>query len=559
MVQHNKQDLPVQEVLSVPLEDRADWLLRQPKPGDIVNTLSAEDFYITALASTEPQQNLALLNLARPDQVDLLLDLELWRAGSLDEDKVRYWLLLISAMSYDQLAQFLRSGNLDILALAFKTKVNVFFAISDQEHFQQQLKKQWQTIDGVYYFDVPDRQLLPAFLRVIQVLKAEHPDAYIPFLMVLFGGVEGDLYLRELHWRDARLSAQGFLPYAEAASVYQGLTAAELTRLPTRGQSANGNRGAGNRLQAAQGLFPAVPKQAKTCYFDTLYAQLEDPSLIEAMGVELMALVNNVALVNSRENITLATLQDAMLQVRGYLSIALERLSPDNSSDAMHVLRNVYVKHLFQRAVGELEPLRKQAFAVKRQPIYAVFPDAAFSAFFPQAARMIGAVSAHPPCFYHPPAAADVPRHFYSLRDIANARDCLQGIGYIARVVQELFAVQPENLLQFHRQTDASMQQTFLTLLCRGMMQCRELLAPFTKQQGERLITALRRNADVYHLLCDKLWQRTVKIWPQTENNQYLRQWLRRSIQDLYSEISGLRETPRDLNQAVSTLVFARP
>ncbi|MBE0618698.1 MAG: hypothetical protein IH608_12355, partial [Proteobacteria bacterium] len=83
-------------VLSVRGEEREDRLLASPNLGALVALMPPEELYFT-LKELDPDHVADVLRHARSEQVEFVLDLELWKRDRLRTERVLPWLQRLQA------------------------------------------------------------------------------------------------------------------------------------------------------------------------------------------------------------------------------------------------------------------------------------------------------------------------------------------------------------------------------------------------------------------------------------------------------------------------------
>lgn len=109
----------LQSILPLRGKERMEAILSSDHPKEIFQSLPVEEAYLTIKEMGE-QDALPLLSLMSNEQIQYLLDLELWRGYEFSPEKVDHWLPFILSCDGEAKKQWLKSIDLDTLLLLLK-------------------------------------------------------------------------------------------------------------------------------------------------------------------------------------------------------------------------------------------------------------------------------------------------------------------------------------------------------------------------------------------------------------------------------------------------------
>lgn len=226
----SQQELPATEIAALPATEaiavlnrlndaqRARTIFALPNPETFVQSLPLADF-IRFLHDADSSHAADLLPLASPEQVQLLLDLELWEEWSIIMEETQKWLEIILAAGNEQAAGLLAQLDPELMLLFLKKTVTVgggLAEIINSEDFQQE----WDhTFDEIFYLKLHDEELGATALKLLELLYTEDHPLYRALML----GVESEILseLEELAWqfRCGRLADAGLPETTTATSL----------------------------------------------------------------------------------------------------------------------------------------------------------------------------------------------------------------------------------------------------------------------------------------------------------------------------------------------------
>jgi Family of unknown function (DUF6178) len=322
-----------QEIAKLPPEKVLDRILEDPQPAALVHSFPEEDLYFL-IHAIGPEDSLPLLKLASNKQWEYMMDLDSWARDRIDLTALTRWLnLLLQADSRRFIAWCLKE-KLDIVEFYFSKNIDIRIREHDQD--PSEFGDDYFTQDDVIYVRILD---LPpeadataitdehrrAFLgQLIDRLAAHDHTAYYNVLFestaVIGAEIEEDAYRR----RNIRLAEKGFLPFDEAVGVYQALTPQDLQKrrpkyLPPKREEWSG---------LPVPLTPIELLRADTPFTRALQ-HIDADAVLQQLQAEFAGLCNQLIVADQRIIRDKDALRDVVTKAGGYVSSALQCLSPD--------------------------------------------------------------------------------------------------------------------------------------------------------------------------------------------------------------------------------------
>ncbi|MHB8091689.1 MAG: DUF6178 family protein [Syntrophales bacterium] len=342
------------DLLSLPGDKLLQRILDSDNPGELVQSLPAEDlFWIIKRIGAE--DCLALLEVASEEQWQYLVDLDVWRKDLLSPEKALAWLKILAEANPEQLSAWLFGEEQTFLSLLLFRMAEVIIKDEDDN---TDLPNTWFTLDGRFYikaFHEEDQETIEELLSLLG--KNDHEEYQeLLFGLAALSPTEAEEELYRL--RNNRIAEHGFLPFAEAIAVYAPLavSALDAETLPL----------APGKLfdQSENELIPTLPllQVAKESLLSLSFSRISDPLLFDRISLEFADLSNRIiAAGNFPELSDPDVLAASCKQAAGYLNIVLERLCGKDSAAAENLLRKHSLLTLFRTGYGFAVSLQREA------------------------------------------------------------------------------------------------------------------------------------------------------------------------------------------------------
>ncbi|MHB8829736.1 MAG: DUF6178 family protein, partial [Syntrophales bacterium] len=342
------------DLLSLPGDKLLQRILDGENPGELVRNLPAEDlFWIIKRIGAE--ESLALLEVASEEQWQYLVDLDVWRKDLLSPEKALAWLKLLAEANPERLAVWLFEEEQTFLALLLFRMAEV---IIKGEEDNTDLPNTWFTLDGRFYikaFHEEDQETIEELLSILG--KNDHEEYQeLLFSLAALSPTEAEEELYRL--RNNRIAEHGFLPFAEAISVYAPLAVSALeTETPPLPP--------GKLVYNDENeLLPTLPllQIERESLLALSFSRISDPLLFDRISLEFADLANRIiAAGNFPELSDPDILAASCKQAAGYLNIILERLCGKDSATAEKILRSHSLLTLFRTGYGIAVNLQREA------------------------------------------------------------------------------------------------------------------------------------------------------------------------------------------------------
>lgn len=192
-------------------------ILDDPRTELFVHSLPLLDFY--RIISSIGADN-ALVQLATPEQVQFVLDLELWEEWSISLEETQKWLETILETGDKHAVRLLAQLDLELLLIYLKKNMSVGGGLGDIINSEDYQGEWDHTFDEIFYLHLFDEESSELILRMLELLYNEDHPLYRSLLL----GVENELVseLEEVarQFRDGRLADEGLPATVSAATIF---------------------------------------------------------------------------------------------------------------------------------------------------------------------------------------------------------------------------------------------------------------------------------------------------------------------------------------------------
>jgi hypothetical protein len=424
---------------------RADALLAGPDPERAVRALPGDELYyvIHELGLRDAGDILAL---ARPEQVQAVLDFALWERDQIVPERAGEWLEAIAEAPYETIGAWVAGLDVELFALLLRQTTRIY-DLSQEEAPDEPAGTLYPTPDGLFVLDVtgvpgdeaaqgedvegertqeagPMTTSARAIVRIVDALY--RADRTLARRLLVGARAELDSELEELayRWRQGRMEDLGFQDYYEALEVYRELDPAsvrigETEPGKTRVRPLDERADAGGPARAPAPLVERLTRGASP--FARAAQGLSSADEVAELHFALVALTNRVLAADRVTPGDDAAVAATLERLLATLDLALEFLARGDAAREVEALRTIPLVRLFRLGVSLVGKVKLLATTlVRRGPFAAAGRHPLVEA---DEALALAAVSRNRPLFAgildEPPSNADRP--FRTLADVARA------------------------------------------------------------------------------------------------------------------------------------------
>lgn len=331
----------IDHILSVRGADRAERLLSSPNLPKIVPRLPPEELFFT-LKEMDEEGVPAVLAHAAAEQLQFVLDLELWHRDRLRPERVTTWLSQMVAAGPPAVRRWLTQVDPETWVLLFCAVARVRVADPETDPFQEDTGRAPFTLDGTYYVSARE-EVEPALREILSTAREEDPRLYFRVVEAVPRDPDPELEERGFEAKQRRLAHRGFPSWEEAYEVYARLSPLSIESLPVREEGA--------AEEAEEGpvapRYPVAAASPASGFFSRALGRVA-PESLEALRGELAYLTNKVVVADGLDASDLDSYDRALRKVAGYVSVGLELFAGPDEVNGASLLQRHWVQHFFR-------------------------------------------------------------------------------------------------------------------------------------------------------------------------------------------------------------------
>lgn len=349
----------LERVVALGGEARLEAIIDSPLPTAVVQAMSNSEAFYTFI-QLEEEGRRALLKLVADEQLDFLLDLDLWDRDRIDPDKALDWLERMAGADPELAANWLRRVDSELVLSICKQLVTVNEGRSSSQDSMTEAQDRLPpfTAEGIYFIQFASERASSLLRAPLLLLASADMEYYLSLMQDLIVVPPTELEETAFKQRWCRLRDEGFLPSEEAYEIYRWPTEQELEGLE------------------ADATPPATPDREIPSSALTLVEP--QGTLVTAFGAcsasRRRQLSREVALASTRvlaaDHLPFGELEghrQALEKTLGLVEIGLSRVAEADPRQAAAALESQGIMPLFRLGVAEVAKLGRRASVLRRQ------------------------------------------------------------------------------------------------------------------------------------------------------------------------------------------------
>lgn len=334
------------ELMRLPAGRRLEAIMERADAESVVAALDVNDYFHTVV-EIGPDDALPLLALASNDQINHLFDIEWWRKDDLQPSKALSWLERLSRASDRKLLEWLYKVDYELLIALFKQWITLDIAPEDIDMTEAREQLPSRTLDQLYFWDVK----YPQYEDLISHLLSLIFETNYGYFKELMNSI---LYLPALeaeetayHFHRARLADHAIPEFYEALEIYRAIAPKQFTE----------KRISANPEEESPPAF-ALALVPDGELLGQALRQIKDPDLIEALQLEMASLANKVVVADQLAPDSPDALRSGVEKALAYVNLGLELRSGGILQDAVGIIEQTFLEHLFRHSQSEVAAVR---------------------------------------------------------------------------------------------------------------------------------------------------------------------------------------------------------
>jgi hypothetical protein len=358
--------LPPREVASrlmaLPARKRLDLILERTDAEEVIAALPEQDFYLTVKELGE-QSGGPLLALARPEQLNHLLDIECWQRDELMPGKALAQLEEIAVASGEKFLGWLYQADFELLVLLFKNWLDVELIAEEDDY--QELQAPRHTLDGQYYFSIRYPEYEELIKSTLGYLFENQRGFYSELMNHVLTCLETEVAELAYRFHRGRLEDNGIPDFSASRTIYRPLPPARMTPVDKGNFPAD--------ITEAAPTFALALVQEQSLLAAAL-AAIENQALRQVLQTEIATLANKIVMADELDPAEAESLHQAAQKAGAYVNLSLDLIASGEINRAAAALQSFYLEDLFRHAHGKIDQVRSRLSVVLKEGTLAHWP-----------------------------------------------------------------------------------------------------------------------------------------------------------------------------------------
>ena len=334
--EENFHRLPFEEkrtyLASLPPTDKIELILGDTEARRLIRTMLPQELY-WLFKEIDVADAVELLGVANPHQCVFILDMELWKGWSFEEEKAVEYLGYLLNGSEEHFKEVLPHLDFNLLSLFLGRELVVAGGVGDLNTDEERQTDWDHTFDDLFLikFKNPKHaQVIGAFLE--RVCRLDNP-LYIALMETVSAEIDTESEEECYHLKSGRLADLGFPPHDEALEIYSRINPE--TFIP-------GTSKVLVQTDEATSLPRAIV--VGNTFLEQVILLIDS----DLFRMELNYLINTALVADQAHLADTDYMRAVVERVYGYLNIALEYLCKGDQAKGVEIITGEHLKRLFQ-------------------------------------------------------------------------------------------------------------------------------------------------------------------------------------------------------------------
>ena len=358
-------NLPFQEKLEflygLPARQKRDLILSAPEAERLVRSFSPETLFYTVKEIGVSDAG-DLLNLAIPEQIKALFDLDCWRKDRADLGRMREWIEAMAEGGRRLMADALMDLDLELVTLLLRKYLKVH-RLEEAQAALDVLSRQVMQFDNYVVEFILHDNILPLIHEFLEEVFERDYDYFASLMEEIYWGVEAELEEAAYQFRRTRLGDQGFPDYFDAQDVFAYLNPQKFSEIRAGYVAPDREDSLVEDVQAPLDMALTQPGADNSLLNAALTAGFAAQGK-RHLRSEMAMVTNQVLVARAVDFGDLEAVRATVELTHHYLNLGLEHLAGGVLATAIEHLRDTHLKLLFRLGVSLTIDLRKRAEAL---------------------------------------------------------------------------------------------------------------------------------------------------------------------------------------------------
>ncbi len=327
------------------VKQHVDHLLSAANAADLVHALAPIE--LTIMLKEVADMRPILLQLAQPEQIRLVFDLDCWHKGDLQSERILEWLEDLQRSGIETFTQMLTELDAELLVAFLRQYLRVQATLPPEEEDEPRAYEE-AIVNELYRAEFIDPEG-PHNARVqdlLNFMRAADLDQYNRLMQAAMWEQDSEFLEWAYRWKSGRLQDEGFPEYYEALEHHhlvdlQQLTPSSSTVLDTPAPPESAEE---------TGIVPAYAWSLTPSGSNLEKATADDFSaeVIERLCWEMVALCNRALVYDQVDFANASTVRASFERVHAHLNIGLDYLGNRDKQPLSYLLHHYALSLIYQ-------------------------------------------------------------------------------------------------------------------------------------------------------------------------------------------------------------------
>lgn len=356
-----KKKLPPKEfakaIMTLPAKERMEAILDRSDAVAVVRSMPEQDLYVTVM-EIGPDDALSLLSLASTEQWVHFFDMECWKKDRILPAQGIEWLERLARSGYEPLVRWLYGVEFFFLISLVKKWLRVAVKPDDIDLTEARDYLPPNTIDDTYFWECKYPQYEELIKHILSILYETNYTYYREVMEHAMLALDAEVEEEAYRFHRGRLEDLAIPDYYDAIEIYapmepNDIVQRELYRAP------NTPTGEYDK-EPSVASFPLV-HSGRSDFLKQVMESIDSATLTDQLRLELVALANRVIIADGVFVGDPDQRTEALDKVYATLNLGLHFLSGGQRDQAVKVVNNVFLEHIFRVGFGLIHRLGRRA------------------------------------------------------------------------------------------------------------------------------------------------------------------------------------------------------
>ncbi len=220
-------------VLTTPWEKRHEVIIASEQSPQLVASMPVEELFWT-IKATGLEDSAPILNLATPEQLQFIFDLDFWKKAELRPDKIVAWFLVMLELSRENFITWLKwilDKDYSFFPAIFNEFLTVVKRPDDMDIQEAKDKLPPFSLDNVYYISFKKQKVAPLFANIITHILGIGDSYYRDIFETMLWETPSATIETAYRFRCGRIGDFGIPDYYDSLDIYTPLELGNLHKI----------------------------------------------------------------------------------------------------------------------------------------------------------------------------------------------------------------------------------------------------------------------------------------------------------------------------------------